>query len=237
MAALKKYRRIYRICPKGMDIPPKKKCLSDNDIKILLDGDIVVEEKIDGGIVGISWDHYNYRHMAIGKHNPISTNENSKRFYGFNKWVYDNYEKVQKIPQGWTIFGKWMRSSHNIFYDLLPDYFMAFDIWDGYRYIDFDNKEKLLELIGFKMISTIYIGRVKGVKDIIGTVKKSQYSSFENMEGVVVKNYKKGLMGKFVTREFDDRMDEHWLEKPLIENRLASFKDKKNKDKAMLEYE
>lgn len=221
---LKKYRRIYRICPRGMSIPPKKKCLSDNEVNMLLDGDIVVEEKIDGGIAGISWDHYNFRHLAIGKHNPIPTNENSKKFYGFNKWIYDNYEKIQKIPQGWIVYGEWLRASHTLFYDLLPDYFITFDLWDGVRYIDYDSKEKLLGQLGFKMIPAIFKGRVKGVKDIIDMVKKSPYSSKEIMEGVVVKNYRNGLMGKFVIRKFDDRIEDHWLKKPLVENKLLSHK-------------
>ncbi len=221
---LQKYRRIYRICPKGMNIPSKKKCLSANEVNQLINGDIVVEEKIDGGVCGISWDHYNFRHLAVGKHNAIATNDNSKRFYGFNKWIYENYEKVQKIPQGWVIYGEWMRACHQIFYDELPDFFMAFDIWNGSRYIDFENKEKLIEQFGFKMIPAIYSGRIKDVKEIIDMIKKSKFSSNEKMEGVVVKNYIKGLMGKFVTREFDDRLDDHWLKKPLIENRLKDWK-------------
>lgn len=231
MEDMKKYRRIYRICPKGMNIPPKKKCLSEQEVKELSNGEVVIEEKIDGGIVGISWDHDNFRHLAMGKHSPIPTNDNSKKFYGFNKWIYDHYEKIMLIPNNWTINGEWMRASHNILYDLLPDYFMGFDIWDGYKYIDYKSKEKIFKEFGFEMIPALYIGKVNGINDVLELIKKSKYSSFEKMEGVIVKNYAKGLMGKFVTREFDDRIDEHWLKKPLIENKLISFDRGKEKER------
>lgn len=150
----------------------------------------------------------------------ISNNDNDKRYYGLNKWIYKNYEKIEKIPQDWIVFGEWMKAEHRIQYDLLDDYFMVFDLWDGHRYIDYDNKKRFIEQLGFKMISAIYIGRIVGIKDIIGMIKKSAYSSYENMEGVVIKNYKKGLMGKFVSREFDDKADEDWLTTPVIENKL-----------------
>lgn len=227
---LKKYHRIYRMCPKGMDIPPKKKCLSSHEVQILLEGEVVIEEKIDGGIVGISWDHSAYKHVAIGKHNPIPTNDNSKKFYGFNKWIYDHYEKIMLIPYGWTIYGEWMRACHNIAYDKLPDYFMGFDIWDGRRYIDYSSKEVIFKQFGFEMIPAIHVGKVNGLKDIIKMVKRSAYSSFENMEGIVIKNYEKSLMGKFVTREFDDKLElnDHWLERPLIENKLMLYNISKN---------
>ncbi len=186
----------------------------------MIDRDIVIEEKLDGGIVGISWDHYNFRHLAIGKHKMIGNNDNDKRYHGLNKWIYKNYEKIQKIPQDWIVFGEWMKASHRIFYDELWDYFMAFDIWNGQKYIDYESKQKVLAQLGFEMIPAIYIGRIVRIKDIISMIKKSTYSSYENMEGVVIKNYKKGLMGKFVSREFDDRDDEDWLKTPVIENKL-----------------
>lgn len=221
---LKKYHRTYRICPIGLDIPRGKKCLSENELNVLLDGEIIIEEKIDGGVVGISWDHNNSTHLAIGKHRMIPANENSKQFYGFNRWIYDHYEKIELIPHGYVVYGEWMKASHQIFYDELPDYFLGFDIWDGQKYVDYHNKEKLFKKFGFEMIPALYIGKIKNVKQILHMTKRSQFSSSEIMEGVLIKNYEKQLYGKYVRREFMDSMEEHWLKKPLIENKLRSFK-------------
>lgn len=89
-----KYPKIYRICTK--EAPSTKKCLSESEISALLDGEVIVEEKIDGGICGISWK--GDTHHAQGRGRIVHYAENSKQFHGFNKWIYENYEKIQQIP-------------------------------------------------------------------------------------------------------------------------------------------
>lgn len=238
MEKLRKYNRIYRICPKNMkgigiseyllknvaDPPKKKKCLSGAEVKTLLEGHTVFEEKVDGGVIGIAWREE--KHLAIGKHSMINYNDNSKKFYGLNSWIYANYEKIQKIPLGWIIYGEWLRARHNIFYDKIPDYFVAFDIWDGHRYIDLHSRSEFLHKLGFAEVPFIYSGDNLDVKDVLCIVNglsisnKSRLSSTETMEGIVIKNYEKQLMGKYVNREFLESIEEHWLKKPLIENCL-----------------
>lgn len=220
---IKKYPKIYRIC--GKNLPTTKKCLSDSEVSELLKGEVVVEEKIDGGICGLSWR--GDVHSAQGRGRVISYDENSKQFYGFNDWIYKNYEKISKIPVDWFIYGEWMKACHNIFYDLLPDYFIAFDILNRDRFLDYDEKSKFLKEIGFEHVPLIYHGVLK-INEITKLVGKSKYSTNEIAEGVVIKNYKRSLMGKYVRREFMDSMDEHWLKKPLKENKL---KDVRKNDK------
>lgn len=240
MQKIKKFDRIYRICPKKMkgipkyllknaaDPPKKKKCLTEVDVKILLDGHTVFEEKVDGGVVGIAWN--GDMHLAIGKHSMIPYDDNSKKFYGLNSWIYQNYEKVQKIPLRWVVYGEWLRSKHNIFYDNLPDYFVAFDVWDGHKYLDLQNKSEFLYRLGFAQVPFIYRGDDIEVADILciadglSVSNKSRFSSEEIFEGVVIKNYEKGLYGKYVRREFLASIEAHWLKLPLVENKLRSYK-------------
>jgi len=215
MDELLKYPKIYRICTK--ETPSSKKCLSESEISFLLEGEVIVEEKIDGGICGISWK--GDTHHAQGRGRLVHYAENPKQFHGFNKWIYENYEKIQKIPAGWIVYGEWMRACHNIFYDLLPDFFIAFDVWNGSDFLAYDEKSRFLQKIGFTQVPLLYRGTL-GVQDIFNFVTKSKYSTDELAEGVVIKNYEKSLMGKYVRRDFMDAMDEHWLKKPLLENKL-----------------
>ena len=240
MQIIKKYDRMYRICPKKMrgipkyllenaaDPPKSKKCLTDADVKILLDGHTVFEEKVDGGVVGIAWN--GDMHLAIGKHSMINPYDNSKKFYGLNSWIYANYEKIQTIPLGWVVHGEWLRSCHQIFYDELPDYFLAFDIWDGHRYLDLQSRSDMLHKLGFAEVPLIYSGDNLDVEDVLciadglSVSNKSRFSSSEIFEGIVIKNYEKQLYGKYVRREFMESMEIHWLEQPLIENKLKVHK-------------
>lgn len=242
MQKIKKYDRIYRICPKKMrgipkyllknvaDPPKKKKCLTEADVKSLLDGHTVFEEKVDGGVVGISWN--GDIHLAIGKHSMISPYDNSKKFYGLNGWIYQNYEKIQKIPKGWIIFGEWLRAKHNIFYNNLPDYFVVFDIWDGYRYLDLPSRSEFLHKLEFAEVPLIYSGDNLDIEDVLciadglSVSNRSRFSSSDTFEGVVIKNYEKRLMGKYVRREFMDSIEENWINSPLTENRLKIYGEK-----------
>lgn len=241
MQKIRKYHRILRMCPKKMrgmniskyllenvaDHPKSKKCLTEAEVKVLLDGHTVFEEKVDGGVVGLAWD--GEKHLAIGKHSMIHYSDNSKKFYGLNSWIYENYEKIQKIPKGWIIFGEWLRAKHNIFYDNLPEYFVAFDIWDGYRYLDLHSRSDILCRLGFAEVPLIYSGDNLDVEDVlciadgISVSNMSRFSSSEVFEGIVIKNYDKQLYGKYVRREFIESMEIHWLKKPLIENKLKSY--------------
>lgn len=242
MQKIKKYDRIYRICPKKMrcihipkhllenvaDPPKRKKCLEEDEVKALLGGHTVFEEKVDGGVVGLAWN--GDMHLAIGKHSMINPYDNSKKFYGLNSWIYANYEKIQKIPLGWIIFGEWLRSQHNIFYNNLPDYFVAFDVWNGHRYLDLQNRSDMLHRLGFAEVPLIYSGDNLDVEDVLciadglSVSNKSRFSSSEIFEGVVIKNYDKQLYGKYVRREFLESIEKHWLELPLVENMLMSYK-------------
>lgn len=217
-----KYPKIYRICTKNS--PATKKCLSELEISLLFSDEVIIEEKIDGGVCGISWR--GDTHHAQGRGRAVHYTENSKQFYGFNKWIYENYEKVQHIPIGWIVYGEWMRACHNIFYDLLPDYFIAFDVWNGSKFLVYDEKTTFLQKLDFKQVPLLYRGTIK-VQDIFSLVGKSNYSTTELVEGFVIKNYAKSMMGKYVRREFMNGIDEHWLRKPIKENRLIMWKGKK----------
>lgn len=205
-----------------------KKCLTDSEVNALLSGHTVFEEKVDGGVVGLAWNGTN--HLAIGKHSMIHYADNSKKFYGLNSWIYSNYEKIQKIPLGWIVFGEWLRARHNVSYDMLEDFFYAFDIWDGYRYLDLQSRSEFLHKLGFAEVPFIYAGIDLDVEDVLCIAdglshsNKSMLSSAETIEGIVIKNYDKQLFGKYVRREFMESIEAHWLTLPLVENRLRSYK-------------
>lgn len=217
----RKYRQIYRIKTKYS--PENKKCLTKEEIKELLDGTVYIEEKMEGGTCGISWEKYNY-HIQ-GRRRVVPLGENSKPFYGIHSWATHNYDKIMKIPDNWIIYGEWLKAKHHIFYDELLDYFIAFDVYDGNEYLNYEDKTSFLKDIDIAQAPLICIKRDITVEDVLFLIEDHKYnmsrlSSTEIFEGVVIKNYGKGLAGKCIKREFDVRLDKNWLETPVIENRV-----------------
>ena len=96
-----------------------------------------VQEKLDGANIGFSWY----------KNGPIVRNRNNILRKGYSKirtnakeqfkttwnWVHDHRNDIIKISDMLmsevTIYGEWMNYKHSIFYDKLPDVFIAYDIW------------------------------------------------------------------------------------------------------------
>lgn len=245
MNKIKPYRRIFRICPKKYrdmlkkvpknlvgsiaDPPKRKKCFTEEEVRILLKGHVTFDEKIDGGVLGLAWEG---APLAVGKHHMINYDISSKKkFYGLRQWIYENYEKIAEIPLGWIVYGEWMRSQHNIPYIDLPDYFIGFDIWDGdkRRFLNCIDRTLFLDALGFAKVPTIYSGSDLGIEDIIritegfgGISNKSMFNCDETIEGIIIRN-DNGLIGKYVRREFLDSIEKNWLTLPLVENKLRGY--------------
>lgn len=215
---LKKYPRISRLCDKNS--PPSKRCITPDELKDLLDGEVIIEEKIDGGVMGIANDR------IIGRNRVIGIKENTKRFAGLNGWRGAKAYEISQIPDGWMVFGEWMYTKHNIHYTRLLDWFVAFDVWDGREFLG-ENKYKAITDLGFYWVGVVDIRddlTPDTVMEYVRMVSRGTSSiGDETMEGVVIKNPDKQLMGKYVRREFMDSMEEHWLKSGLVVNRLKSW--------------
>jgi hypothetical protein len=244
---IKPYRRIYRICPKryrniskkvpkhlvGSIADPEKgkKCLEEDEVKALLEGHVTMDEKIDGGVLGLAWD--GLRPLVVGKHSMVNYDLSSKKFYGLREWIYDNYNRISEIPLGWVVYGEWVRREHHIPYDGLPNYFVGFDVFDGtirHGFLNHVDRSIFLYDIGFAEVPFVYSGTNLGIEDIIcitegvgGVSNRSRFNSKEIIEGLVIRN-DNGLIGKYVRREFMDSIEENILNLPLVENKLASRK-------------
>lgn len=240
MNKIKAYRRIYRLCPKIYknwmnkipknlvgniaDPPKRKKCLSEDEVKVLLKGHVTIDEKIDGGVLGLTWN--GEIPLVVGKHSMVNYDNNSKKFHGLGRWIYSNYEKISKIPIGYIVYGEWMGARHNIPYNDLPDYFVGFDIWNEHKFLDVVERSIFLYDIGFAEVPFIYSGTDLGVEDLIcitegvgGVSNKSRFNNEEIIEGIIIRN-DSGLIGKYVRREFMDSIEENWLKLSLVENKL-----------------
>lgn len=251
LTKLEPYRRIYRICPKKykglLNKVPKnlrnniadpltgKKCLEEDEVKELFKGHVTIDEKIDGGVLGIAWS--GTEPLIVGKHNMVDYNHSSKKFYGLREWVLTNWRKISQIPLGWITYGEWMRARHNIPYDNLPDFFIGFDVWNEDRntFLNYIDRSMFLDDIGFSEVPNVISGTNYGIEDIIcilegvgGINNKSRFNKNELMEGLIIRN-DNGLIGKYVRREFMESIEENWLTLPLVQNGLASRKLKGNK--------
>ena len=54
------------------------------------------------------------------------------QFATLNTWIAAHKTELCRVlePRRHILFGEWLRARHSVFYNRLPDYFLAFDIYD-----------------------------------------------------------------------------------------------------------
>jgi len=215
----RKYEKTFRILVPQIDIKGKH-YLSKKECQQLLNGKVTITEKMDGANVGI----VRYRDtFHLQKRGSLVGDSEHAQFNFFKAWSYQNYDKIMQIPKGTVLYGELMYAKHTIFYDRLPDYFLAF-AWlnkGSNRYYKWDEMKTLCDNIGFHTVPLLHQGYVDRMElfDMIPDV--SNYGS-TMAEGIVVWNHKKGMRGKVVRSEFQKFMDNegHWMNRPVTPNEI-----------------
>ena len=127
------------------------------------------------------------------------------------------------IIEGYIVYGEFLKWKHSIYYDRLPSWIVAFDVLElkTGRFLNRREKEEFLSQYGIPVAPLICEAEIARKEDLIGFLdRRSEFSTRSKIEGVVVKNYRKQIMGKIVSHEFLTGMEKHWTEKKREMNRL-----------------
>lgn len=215
----RKYEKTYRILIPQIDIKGKH-FLSKKECKQLLNGKVIITEKMDGANVGI----IRYRDtFHLQKRGSLVGDSEHAQFNFFKAWSYNNYDKIMQIPKGTVLYGELMYAKHTIFYDRLPSYFLAF-AWlnkGNNKYYKWEEMKNLCDNIGLHTVPLIHQGYVDRMELFDMIPKVSSYGSMM-AEGIVVWNHKKGMRGKVVRPEFQKSMDDegYWMRRPVTQNEV-----------------
>ena len=91
---------------------------------------IVVEEKVDGANAGISFDSAGTMHLQSRGHFLVG-GPREKHWDLFKQWAATHEDVfLEFLGDRYVMYGEWLYAKHTVFYDLLPHYFMEFDVLD-----------------------------------------------------------------------------------------------------------
>lgn len=199
------------------------KCLSQKERNLFLSHKIIIEEKIDGANLGISFDKDG---------NPIFQNRGGtiKLFSGQWKKLFSWYLShenflFEALLDRFVLFGEWCYACHSIYYNRLPDYFIAFDIYDKQAGFFMSVEKRNLFLKGSGIFCVPFIGRgLYSIEQLKNTIHISQYGQ-EIAEGLYLRIDEGEWLkqrAKFVRTSFHQSIDNHWSRTTLIRNRLKN---------------
>jgi len=177
-----------------------------------------VQEKVDGANMGISWSDgpilRNRSHIL--KKGYIKRDTPAKlQFRPAWNWLHQHEDDIKLISElcysPVTIYGEWLYAKHSIYYDKLPDLFLAYDIWsvEDREFLSPEIVSELLDKTNIKYIKSNKI-TIKSINDVIKLSEfKSQYRDGMT-EGIVIKTSNGRFVDKcfkVVNKHFERRED------------------------------
>ena len=218
----RKYEKTFRILVP--QIPTKgKHYLSDADAKKLLNGHCIITEKMDGANTGIVRHKDTFRLQKRGSLVDIGEHY---QFNFFKAWSQQNQDKLMQIPQDHVLYGELMICQHTVFYDMLPDWFMAFALYSNKvnEYCHRDELTELCDKIGLCYVPEICRGTGYHKDELFDLIPDPATYGHTPAEGLVVWNYKANMRGKVVRAQFQKAMDEddHWDKGPIRKNVVSN---------------
>lgn len=210
--------------------------LSDLDIR----GPLTMEEKIDGANLGISLDVDGQLRVQNRSH-WISAADHAQ-FKPLTSWLDTHRDELVRLLsrdgtflERYILYGEWMVAKHSIHYTQLPDFFLAFDLYDRvtHRFVSRSVLDSALCGSGIQQVPVLcqleeghHLNRDQILRMIEGPSAYTETGTGTRREGVYIRledrtrtfttNRGKVVRGDFIAG------NEHWSRGQMVWNRIIS---------------
>ncbi|TNE48403.1 MAG: DNA ligase [Deltaproteobacteria bacterium] len=114
---------------------------------------VVIEEKLDGTQVSLRMEGPGQL-IFQSRGTVLSGGPHETEFARLKAWAYAHVESLWSCLQSrYILFGEWLYAKHTVFYDALPHYFFAFDIWDQHDSVWLSTPKRRELLAGTPVVS------------------------------------------------------------------------------------
>lgn len=219
-----KFSRTPHLVWLGEGRPRGDKLLEPRQAKALLQRPAIIEEKLDGANLGLSVDgNGRIRAQSRGHYLAFGTEGQWKPLW---RWLTEHQEPLRELL-GHTLilFGEWCYAEHSTPYDALPDWFLAFDVYDRTegRFWSRDRRDRLAEAAGLHTVPFVVTGtftverlqRLMGRSRVGSSAAEGLYLRWDDDDWLVAR-------AKVVRRGWMQATDEHWTVRGIRPNRLAA---------------
>jgi len=197
--------------------------MDKSEVNEFLNRPIYIEEKIDGANLGISLQ--NNQIMVQNRSHYVNASYHSQFKY-LDKWVYQHTAELWDIlkPDIHILYGEWVYAKHSIKYTNLPDYFVAFDLYDRVqnRFWSRERLESCLAPTTIKLIPLIAYKSFKNSAELQSLVQTPSKFYEGPVEGAYARICDENWLikrGKIVRSDFLSG-NTHWKQNQLEPNQL-----------------
>ena len=217
-----KFPRTPHLFVMGHDAPRGDKLVEMVLAADLLGRPAVVEEKIDGTNLGISVDESG-RLRAQNRGSYVEPGS-EPQYQPLGRWLAARSGLREQLGTQLILFGEWCFARHTVHYDALPDWFLAFDVYDrgARRFWPASRRDAFCAELGIAVVPVLG-HRVSGRAAIEALFGPSKVASTP-MEGVYLRWEVGGWLehrAKVVRAGWVPPDEQHWKARPLEPNQLA----------------
>lgn len=208
----------------GPGAPREDKVLSPEEAREFLNGNVVVEEKIDGANIGFGLSVEGGL-VVFNRGELVDPDNLRPQFRPLRVWLAARTEAlVGALGSNLVLFGEWCYAVHSVHYDRLPDWFLGFDVYDvtERRFFSTGRRDALLRGLGLYRVPRIARGRFS-LDNLMAMFGRSRFGDGP-AEGLYLRREGRDWVegrAKLVRPEFVQAIGEHWSRMPLRRNLLA----------------
>ena len=200
---IKKYPRTPHL--KGSAVQSGDEDLNNIDFGAILGKNIIIEEKVDGANVGVSFSE-NGRLLLQSRGHFLTGGYRERHYDLFKKWANSAVNELfERLGTRYIMYGEWLYAKHKIYYDRLPDYFLEFDVFDKENAV-FLSTEKRREILKDSPVFSVPVlasGVFNKKEDVLKYLGKSLYVSDSARDNLIETALKEGLNVEDVLSESD----------------------------------
>lgn len=204
--------------------PRDDKVLDATQVDALLSGEVVVEEKLDGANLGFSVDE-NGVLQAQNRGSYLSRDHAPPQFRALFPWLDARVDALgDALFPDLMLFGEWCWAVHSVRYSALPDWFLAFDVYDRKRqaFWSAQRRDRLVAELGLSTVPTVARGRYD-VDALVGLLGRSHHTDGP-AEGLYIRRDAGDWLqarAKLVRPSFTQAITEHWSRRGIEKNELV----------------
>lgn len=210
----------------GEGAPRDDKRMKPSDVEKLLANELIVEEKLDGANLGICVDRDGA--IRVQSRGQYLLAPYAGQFVRLGNWLGAREESLREaLGTELILFGEWCAARHSLDYQNLPDWFLAFDVYDvaARRFLNTRMRHTLAKRAGVAMVPLLLADKAS-LTDLVSLVLHRP-SHFRDgpMEGIVVRTESKDWLetrAKLVHPAFTQAISQHWSRRQITWNRLVA---------------
>lgn len=198
------------------------KVFTPEERESFLSQELVVEEKVDGANLGISFNADGdllLQNRGAYLHPPFLG-----QWKKLDAWLEPRLESIfEHLGDQYILFGEWCYAKHSILYTRLPDWFLGFDIFlkAEQTFVSVKHRAALLEVMGLAGVPVLAQGLFT-LHELTSLLSQSRLADAP-AEGLYLRHERGGHLidrAKLVRSGFVQGMEQHWTRTGLQTNSL-----------------